>query len=116
MPLGESPDARSGDPSVDAGAAIAFRPGIQADLDSSGCTASTCHALAGTPMIVHANPTDEEAWLSNYDEIVARSGNPSSSLLLAKPSGLGGHTTVFEPSSPVLDRWAEWIDDGVSYE
>lgn len=67
-------------------------------------------------MLVLAAPTDETDWQSNYDEIVARSGNASSSLLLAKPSGLGGHVTVLAPSSPVLDRWAVWIDDGVLFE
>ncbi len=115
-PLGDPPDDPPDVPGVDAGADIAFRPSIQSDLDSAGCTATNCHALAGTPMLVLAAPTDEADWVANYDEVIARSGNSTTSLLLAKPSGLGGHVTVFEPSSPVIDRWAEWIDDGVSFE
>jgi len=105
-------------PGADGGAstATAFRPGIQTDMDSAGCTATNCHALAGTPMLVLAAPTDDLDWQANYEEVAARSGNPSSSLLIAKPSGLGGHVTVLAPSSPMIDRWAEWIDDGVPFE
>ena len=111
-----TPGDTPGGPRADAGSATAFRPDVQADLDSNGCTASTCHALAGTPMLVLAAPSDDGDWQANYDEVVARSGSASSSLLLAKPSGLGGHVTVFGPSSPVIDRWTEWISDGVLFE
>ena len=95
---------------------MAYRPDVQSDLDSAGCTSATCHSLAGTPMLVLASPADELDWQANYDEVVARSGNANSSLLLAKPSGLGGHVTVFGPSSPMIERWTEWIDDGVVFE
>lgn len=101
---------------ADAAAGVAFRSSIQDDLDDNGCTAATCHALLGTPMRVVAAPTEESDWQANYDAIVARSGNAEASLLIAKPSGLGGHITVLAPSSPVIQRWIDWIGDGVPFE
>jgi len=45
-----------------------------------------------------------------------RTGAPDTSLLIAKPTGAGGHLVVVQATSPVLARWRDWIEDGAPYE
>ena len=105
-PDGGGDDPVSGD--------LVFRPRIQADLQELGCTgAADCHGVPGIPMTILHGPTTEEAWRANYEEVRARGGSSSSSLLLAKPVGVGGHPVVVRPDSPVLARWRRWIAWGM---
>ncbi len=119
VPLGDG----TGDddvPGVDGGSTSNepyYRPLIQADLDRMGCTAAAdCHGMDGVPMTVLPAPADDLQWMANYDEVKARAGTTASSLLLGKPTGLGGHTVVLTATSPTLARWREWIGDGAPYQ
>ena len=118
MPLGDDDDDDVTPPGPDAAAvsAIAFRPRIQSDLDSLGCTVANCHGLENTPMYVTASPGDDTAWMANYDQVEPRTGSPDTSLLIAKATGAGGHLAVVDTTSPILTRWRDWIEDGAPYE
>lgn len=97
--------------------AFAYRPDLQSELEGLGCTAvADCHGTDGVPMVVHAGPADDAAWQANYDEVLTRSRNGSSSMLLMKPTGLGGHPVLFDTGAPVVARWQTWIDDGAQYQ
>ncbi len=67
-------------------------------------------------MTVMPGPSTEDAWRTNFDEVKARAGNSTSSMLLTKPTGLGGHPNLLPPSSPVLRRWTDWIERGTPYD
>jgi len=117
VPLGNGGGGGGGADAGSTGGALAYRPGIQQDLESLGCTAtSDCHGADGVPMSVEPAPADDQVWMANYDEVVARAGTPTSSLLLTRPTGLGGHLTVLSASSPILSRWRSWIEDGSPYQ
>lgn len=114
-----TPTDTSAGATADAGTGTApvYRPDVQSELESLGCTAvADCHGTDGVPMVVHAGPVEAAAWQANYDEVVSRSRNGSSSMLLIKPTGLGGHSVLFDTSSPVFARWSQWIDDGAPYD
>jgi len=96
--------------------ALAFRPRIQSDLDTLGCTAGDCHGLTNTPMYVTAAPADDTVWMANYDQVEPRTGSPDTSLLIAKATGAGGHLEVVNTTSPVLVRWRDWIESGAPYQ
>ena len=94
-------------------APLAFCPTIQRDLEDNGCTGrADCHGMRGIPMMVGYGPETPEQWRANYEEVAARAGTTASSLLLAKPIGVGGHLVVLPPDSPVLARWRAWITRG----
>ncbi|MBW2461061.1 MAG: hypothetical protein JRH11_05410 [Deltaproteobacteria bacterium] len=94
--------------------AVVFRPDIQQDLEDEGCL--TCHQRAGTPMQVTPEPGSEGEWRDNYDEVVARAGSSTASLLIDKATGAGGHGAFLDASSPVLARWRAWVSGGTMYE
>jgi len=119
VPLGDDDDDDDVvTPRADAepAATLAYKPRIQTDLDTLGCTVSDCHGLSGTPMFVMPSPSDDTMWMANYDEVMPRVGTVDFSLLIAKPTGAGGHLVVVQPTSAVLTRWRDWIEDGAPYE
>ena len=60
-------------------------------------------------------PESDEEWLANYETVLARARNVDSSLLIAKPTGVGGHVVVLSRASPILARWRAWILQGARY-
>jgi hypothetical protein len=95
---------------------LAFRPGIQQDFDTVGCTAAACHGGNSAPMPLVPNPVTEQQWRDNYNQVAARAGTASSSLLIDKAAGSGSHVASLSPSDPVVQRWLLWIADGAPFE
>lgn len=91
-----------------------FRPHIQRDFETTGC--SGCHGRGTLPFrLVHSPVTDDE-WRASYDEAIAQIGDGASTPLIDKPLGGGGHPIVFRVGSEVPVRWAAWIADGAPYQ
>lgn len=99
-----------------ASAGMFFRPGIQQDLDTAGCTSTGCHGGTSVPMPLAASPSSEDDWRSNYDQVKARAGGSTSSLLVDKATGAGGHVSSMTESEPMIARWRSWIASGSPYE
>jgi len=95
---------------------IAFRPHIQADIDSLGCSAASCHGGTSLPMPVVANPSTDVDWTANYDQVKARAGSVSTSPLRDKAMGDGGHIAPLSEGDPIRARWDAWIAQGAPYE
>lgn len=109
-PGGGGADAGAG------GAAAMYRPDIQRDLEAMGCTSEACHGGGSVPMPVTAAPATDDAWMANYNQVKARAGTATASLLIDKATGAGGHIAAVQPGDPMLDRWTEWIELGTPYE
>lgn len=100
-----------------AAAAVAFRPAIQADLDTLGCSGAACHGGGALPMPLTGHPEADAQWEANYQQVRARAGSSSSqSPLLAKAAGDGGHIAALEPDHPAVLRWKAWITSGTPYD
>jgi len=99
-----------------AGTTLVFRPGIQQDLDSVGCSAVSCHGGGNVPMPLIANPSSDDDWRANYNQVKARTGTTSSSLLMEKAVGAGSHVPSLSADDPVMQRWREWIELGAPYQ
>jgi len=96
---------------------VTFRAHVQPDMDNAGCTGSAnCHGVDGIPMVVTFSPDTEEDWLSNYDEVQQRAQSVDSSLLLARPIGVGDHMEVLDATSEEIARWRRWIEQGAPFE
>jgi len=95
---------------------MAFRPGIQDDLDSAGCTAAACHGGTVAPMPLVAYPTNDNDWQANYNQVQARIGTVATSLLIEKAAGAGSHVESLTLADPMMDRWREWIENGAPYQ
>ena len=101
-----------------------FNPDIQHDLDTLGCTTSTCHGATTSPVITPM-PTLAADWLSNYNDIhkdcttLDCLGGGANSLLLTKPlQGSvthGGIKPFASTSDPTYQRWLAWINAGAPY-
>lgn len=97
------------------GVSEVFRPTIQADLDGAGCmSGSGCHAGTIAPMPLTPAPQSDDEWLANYEAVRSRAGTRTSSLLMDKATGAGGHVALAE-SDPMLQRWWAWIDRGAPF-
>jgi hypothetical protein len=114
---------RIGDPAGDVAAeqqptpdAIAFRPDIQNDIDTLGCSSAGCHGGDILPMPLVANPLSDADYLANYQQVLARAGDSSSSLLMDTALGNGGHIAPMDSSDAMAERWREWIAQGAAYE
>jgi hypothetical protein len=95
---------------------MTFRPRVQDDLDSAGCTAGSCHASDAVPMRLVADPITEDDWRNNYNQVRARAGTVTSSLLLDKAQGAGGHLAGLAADDPIVIRWQTWIAAGAPFE
>ena len=115
---GELTTPGQGADGVDGAAASSavFRPGIQQDLDAAGCTSASCHGGTIAPMPLVASPDDEDDWLGNYNQVKARAGTTSSSLLIDKATGAGAHVAALTAADPMMDRWLEWVATGSPYQ
>lgn len=98
------------------GAAAVFRPGIQQDLDAAGCSAVACHGGTSVPMPLVANPISDDDWRDNYNQVKARAGTVSASLLMEKATGAGSHVPSLSADDPMMSRWREWIELGAPYQ
>lgn len=95
---------------------LAFRPTIQEDLSGIGCASSSCHGSDAVPMPLVVAPATEDEWRDNYNQVMARAGTQSTSLLISKASGAGGHVASLDAEDPMLERWRSWIAAGTPYE
>lgn len=114
FPTGEEDDAG---PTVGSGTLV-FRPTIQGDLDDLGCTAqASCHGgTSTTPMHLTPSPSADADWTENFAEVSARAGTSTSSLLLEKAMGAGGHVAPIQEGDVVELRWRAWIAAGTPFE
>ncbi len=115
-PINNDNSNGSGPDGGGANAGMFFRPSIQQDLEGAGCTSSGCHGGTAAPMPLIPSPTSEDDWRSNYDQVKARAGGSTSSLLVDKATGAGGHVASMSGSDAVITRWREWIASGAPYE
>jgi hypothetical protein len=62
------------------------------------------------------NPSTEDEWEANYNQVSARAGSSSSSLLIDKAVGAGAHVESITLADPMMDRWEDWVAAGAPYE
>lgn len=98
------------------GPTVAYKPDIQADIDSLGCSAASCHGGTSLPMPIIASPASDTDWQANYAEVKARAGSVAVSPFMDKALGDGGHVAPLSDGDPVLARWEAWIAQGAPYE
>jgi len=100
----------------DGGGAPVYRPTIQDDLEVAGCVAGACHGGDTAPMPLVAAPMSDDDWRDNYGQVMARAGTASTSLLIDKATGVGGHVAVLADDPLTLSRWRDWIAAGTPYQ
>jgi len=111
----EETDSPSG-PDAGAQMSMAFRPGIQEDMDTFGCTNASCHGGTVAPMPLTPAPSSDSDWMANYEQVSARVGGATSSLLIDKATGAGGHIATLTDGDAIVTRWRSWIASGAPYE
>jgi hypothetical protein len=113
---------------ADGGGAVALGfAGVQAGLDSKGCTASACHGGLQTPQLKAAPASDADK-MASYNAVLTGctqgkcvdTVTPTASLLLKKPlldSGLthAGGKLFMDFNDPVYKTWLAWIQAGAPY-
>ncbi len=102
----------SGDDSDDpSGPEVTFRPTVLEDMNTAGCTTSSCHGGGVVPMQLTPFPTTEAQWLANYEEVRTR----ANALLIPKATD-DSHPSSRDAADPMILRWQLWIDDGLAFE
>jgi hypothetical protein len=115
VPLSGGVDAGAGG-GGDGETAIAFRPSVHQDLKAAGCLLGVCHGSTAVPMTLVADPASDDQWIANYEEVRSRAGTPSSSPLIDKALGAGGHVASIAAGDEMLDAWAAWVAAGAPYQ
>lgn len=95
---------------------MTYRPAVQSEFERAGCMAAACHGNDAVPMPLVSQPSSEDDWRANYNQVRARAGTATSSLLLAKATGAGGHVAGLSPDDPVHQRLQQWIAAGAPYD
>ncbi len=99
-----------------AAALVHFDPTIQADIDSLGCAASSCHGGTQVPLLV-ATPISATDKTNNYDHFKAEAMMGAMSNVLVKNlAGSGvthtGGSNFASTQDPIYQRWLAWINQG----
>ena len=93
-----------------------FDPTIQADIDSLGCSASSCHGGTQIPVLKRM-PVLPADIATNYNDFKAEAMNGEASNILVKNlAGSGvthtGGSSFADKSDPIYQRWLAWINGG----
>ena len=118
-PVGPSPDLSQGPTQQPADMAQPpphFNPTIQADIDSLGCTASSCHGGTQVPVLKRL-PTATADITANYNAFKAEAMNGEMSNILTKNlAGSGvthtGGSSFANKQDAIYQRWLAWINGG----
>ena len=123
--------AWAADPVGDGGMPIHYSD-IQAQLDTLGCTTSSCHG-GTTPPVLVPKPTDNSVALSNYYDLLSGCANgmpdpsdcidpvkPDGSQLLLKTCATSGVTHAGgdpfkDDTDPTYQLWRAWIAAGAPF-
>ena len=97
-------------------AAPNFNPTIQADIDSLGCSAASCHGGTQVPVLKRM-PALAADITANYTAFKAEAGQGAQSLILTKNlAGSGvthtGGSSFANKQDAVYQRWLAWINGG----
>jgi hypothetical protein len=93
-----------------------FNPTIQADIDSLGCTASSCHGGTQVPVLKRL-PTAQADIDANYNAFKAEANKGEMSNILVKNlagSGVShtGGSNFANKQDVIYQRWLAWINGG----
>ena len=109
-------DAAPAAPTDMAAPPVHFDPTIQADIDSLGCSAASCHGGTQVPILVRmpAAATDKT---NNYDHFKSEAMMGELSNILVKnlvASGVThtGGSSFAAKTDPIYQRWLLWIEQG----
>jgi hypothetical protein len=97
-------------------AAPHFAPTLQADIDSLGCSAASCHGGTQIPLLKRL-PITQADIDANYAAFKAEAVNGEQSNILVKNlAGSGvthtGGSSFAAESDPIYQRWLAWINGG----
>jgi hypothetical protein len=121
MTQGSLPDLTSPQPDAGGGdlaqPVAHFNPTLQADVDTLGCSAASCHGGTQVP-VLRRMPITQADIDANYNAFKAEAQAGEQSKILTKNlAGSGvthtGGSSFASTSDPIYQRWLAWINGGM---